>query len=230
MIKQDNLIVFDWNGTIIADTSACVHATNRVLKVMGFPKITRAHYQRHYTMPIIDLYHAMGVTLDIISKHESEIHPLWHETYEASAIRLRRGAKTALDQLCQASYKSIILSNYVIERIDTLARRLGVRDNFDEIIAFHAQDATFRERGKGARLENYLKNNPARSGIIVGDTEEEVEIGRDLGMVTIAITDGMCSTSRLRKMKPDFMIQSLHEIPGIAAQVFGCDEEREEAA
>ncbi len=220
---SDNLIVFDWNGTIIADTTACVHATNRVLKVMGFPKITRAHYQKHYTMPIIDLYHAMGVSLEAIQKHEKKIHPLWHDTYQSNAIRLRRGAKPAFDQLCRASFKSIILSNYVAERIDQQARRLGVRDHFEEIIAFHQSDATFRKRGKGERLERYLKKNPARAGIIVGDTEEEVEIGRELGLVTVAITDGMCSTTRLRKMKPDFLIQSLHKLPIIALDVFASD-------
>ena len=57
--------------------------------------------------------------------------------------------------------------------------------------------------------------------MIVGDTEEEIEIGRELGLVTIAITDGMCSTSRLRSMKPDFLIDTLAPIPAIARRIFG---------
>ncbi len=226
--KHDHLIVFDWNGTILADTTACVHATNKVLKVMGFPKITRAHYQRHYTMPIVDLYHAMGVTADVIKAHEEEIHPLWHDTYDKTNIRLRRGAKQTLQHLREASCTSIILSNYVVQRIDTQARRLGVREHFHEILAFQHDNATFRVRGKGERLEKYLKENPASVGIIVGDSEEEVEIGRQLGFATVAITDGMCSTARLRKMKPDFLIQSLHQIPEIAEDVFGIGNEHDE--
>lgn len=219
--SNDNLIVFDWNGTILADTSACVHALNTVLQRWGKPKVTRAHYQNHYTMPIANLYHAMGIDSDFLTEHEHEIHPLWHATYGAANIRLRRGAKATLQALRLASCKSIVLSNYVVKRIEEQALRLGVREQFQEIIAFETGDATFRMKGKGARLATYLQANPWRTGMIVGDSEEEVEIGRDLGLTTVAITDGMCSTARLRAMKPDFIVGSLSEIPAIAQRVFG---------
>ena len=70
-------------------------------------------------------------------------------------------------------------------------------------------------------LKDYLKTNPAHAGIIVGDTEEEIDIGRELGLVTVAITDGACSTSRLRAMKPHFLVGALDHVPAIAQRVFG---------
>jgi len=219
--KRQNLIVFDWNGTILADTSACVNATNTVLGKLGLPHVTRAHYQRHYTMPLAHLYHALGVDPKILNAREHEINPLWHASYGAAKIRLRRGAKAMLQSLRLASCEAIILSNYVVHRIDEQARRLGVRDHFREILAFEVGDATFRKRGKGGRLKDYLKANPARDGVIIGDSEEEIEIGREVGMTTIAITDGMCSTARLRAMKPDYLVRSLTQIPPIAHRLFG---------
>ena len=82
-------------------------------------------------------------------------------------------------------------------------------------------DATFRKRGKGARLKEYLTRNPVAKGMIIGDSEEEVEIGRELGLATVAITDGMCSTARLRAMKPDFLIRSLSQVPALVHRVLG---------
>ncbi|MFA5041678.1 MAG: HAD hydrolase-like protein, partial [Bdellovibrionales bacterium] len=186
---EENLIFFDWNGTLLSDATACLRCMNVVLKKLGVSPITRAQYQKHYTMPLDRLYHAVGVTPDVLLKNEHIIHPLYHEAYGAEKVRLRRGAKTMLHALQKNTCKSVILSNYVAVLIEKQAERLGVREHFDDVLAFHAYDDTFRKRGKGERLKDYLKARPARAGIIVGDTEEEVEIGRDIGLVTIAITD-----------------------------------------
>lgn len=217
----DNLIVFDWNGTILADTTACLNATNTVLGSLGLPKATRAHYQKHYTMPLSKMYHALGIDPERLEKCAHEINPLWHATYGTATIRLRRGAKAMLQSLRLVSCSSIILSNYVVHRIEEQAQHLGVREHFEDIIAFHVGDATFRKQGKGARLKEYLQKRHPRAGLIIGDSEEEIDIGREMGLTTVAITDGMCSTARLRAKKPDFLIPSLSRIPAIAHQVFG---------
>jgi phosphoglycolate phosphatase-like HAD superfamily hydrolase len=219
--KKDNLVVFDWNGTLLADTSACIKATNTVLKKLGLSTISRADYQKHYTMPLQNLYHALGVAPAMLTKHEKDINAVWHATYSTANIRLRRGAKAMLQTVNKMPCSSVILSNYVVERIEQQAGHFGIREHFDDIIAFHALDATFRRCGKGERLENYLRTRPAHAKVIVGDTEEEVDIGRALGLATIAITDGMCSPSRLRAMKPDFIVRALDQIPSIIARVFG---------
>jgi phosphoglycolate phosphatase len=219
--KNDNLIVFDWNGTLLADTTACLRAMNTVLKAIGAPPITRAQYQKNYAMPLDKLYYGVGVTPEVLRKHEKIIHHLWHETYSATSVRMRRGAKTMLQTVRKTSCTSIVLSNYIEDRIKEQAERFGVRQHFDDVIAFRAGDATFRTSGKHGRLKDYLKIRPARAGIIIGDTEEEIEIGHNMGFVTIAITDGMCSTPRLRAKKPEFMVRSLDQIPPIVTHVFG---------
>ena len=220
-MKGGNLIVFDWNGTILADTSACLRATNTILNKLGKPKATMAQYRHHYTMPLNKFYHALGIDADTIEKHGPVIHPLWHEVYGSANIRLRRGARAMLQSMHLAKCEAIILSNYVAHRINEQAKKLGVREHFRDIIAFEVGDATFRVRGKGARLKEYLHAQPPRAAMIVGDTEEEIEIGRELGLTTVAITDGMCSTARLRAMKPDYLVQSLNQIPPIAHHLFG---------
>jgi phosphoglycolate phosphatase-like HAD superfamily hydrolase len=219
--KGGNLIVFDWNGTILADTSACLRATNTVLDKLGKPRATIAQYRHHYTMPLNKLYYALGIDADTIEKHAPVIHPLWHETYSAANIRLRRGARAMLQSMRTAKCEAIILSNYVVHRIEAQAQKFGVREHFREILAYEVGDATFRMRGKGARLKEYLRANPVHKGMIIGDSEEEVEIGRELGLTTVAITDGMCSTARLRAMKPDYLVQSLAQVPPIAHHLFG---------
>lgn len=49
----------------------------------------------------------------------------------------------------------------------------------------------------------------------IGDTREEVEIGKELGFKTVALTGGNNSTKILRSAKPDFLIHSLVELKEI---------------
>jgi len=68
--------------------------------------------------------------------------------------------------------------------------------------------------GKTARLETYLASSHVQphEAFIIGDTGEEITIGKQLGLKTVAITGGMYSTKRLKAAKPDVLISSLHDL------------------
>ena len=51
--------------------------------------------------------------------------------------------------------------------------------------------------------------------MIVGDSVEEIEIAREQGLISVAITGGCASEDRLRGEKPDYLIHSLHELKPI---------------
>lgn len=222
-MSAQRTIVFDWNGTLLADTAACIRATNKVLAMLEMPKTSLARYRQHYQMPLDRLYHALGCNPAILVAREHEVHPLWHRTYDAEILRLRAGARPMLETMRRLGSEAIVLSNYVTRKIEAQAHKLGIRHHFRDILAFESHDDTFRKRGKGDRLKDYVRRRRIGAAIIVGDSEEEIEIGRALGLVTVAIKDGMCSTQRLRAMKPDFLIQNLNQIPAIASKVFGRD-------
>ena len=63
------------------------------------------------------------------------------------------------------------------------------------------------------------KNNYKKQEVmIVGDSPEEIEIGKSLGLKTIAITNGYYSKFRLKKKNHDYMINNLHELKRIINQ------------
>ncbi|MDD3029580.1 MAG: HAD family hydrolase [Alphaproteobacteria bacterium] len=215
-----NLVVFDWNGTLLADTNACINATNVVLERLGLSPVSRRRYQDLYTMPLDKFYENLGVDEDLLAVHEATIHPLWHDVYSAAPIRLRRGARDALRAIKRAPCKTVVLSNYLVDKIERQARQFGIADHFDDILAFTPLDDLYRRAGKGPRLKNYLTASPVRRSIIVGDTEEEIAIGKKLGMTTVSITDGTCSRARLKAAGPDFLIASLNELTSIVDELF----------
>ncbi len=55
--------------------------------------------------------------------------------------------------------------------------------------------------------------------VIVGDTLEEIEIAKNFGCYAVAITGGHNSTSRLKAMKPDFLLHNLSELKKIIVKL-----------
>jgi phosphoglycolate phosphatase-like HAD superfamily hydrolase len=220
MDRSENIIVFDWNGTLLADTRACLHALNKVLTMMEVPHTSIQKFRHHYTMPLDRMYHALGCDPETLTTRESHIHPIWHATYEAAPLRLRHGAKPMFRNLQNTGSHSIVLSNYMTHKIEAQAQQVGVRHHFNDILAFAAADDTFRRRGKGERLKDYLQERSVGKVIIIGDSEEEIDIGHELGLTSIAVRDGACSTRRLRAMKPDYMVRNLSAIPALVRRVF----------
>ena len=74
-----------------------------------------------------------------------------------------------------------------------------------------------RSKDKGQRLFEFTKKhkyNP-REVISVGDTDEEIEIGKRYGYHTVGITGGYNTTARLKAAKPDFLIHNMKDLIGI---------------
>ena len=92
--------------------------------------------------------------------------------------------------------------------------RLDLTDYFDEVLANTERGATVVGNNKMQRMANYLEANriqPA-SAVIVGDSTEDIRIGKTLGMRTIALNGSYFSTRRLREQNPDHLISTLNDV------------------
>jgi phosphoglycolate phosphatase len=219
MKAKKKTVVFDWNGTLLADSAYVYEATNAFLKRCGKGGISKSVYQNSTTIPLMEMYEKFGCTE---ADFTEESLRFWSDVYHAKAetARLRRGAKEALMALREKDYALVILSNYIVEKIKNHTERFGVAEAFDAILANGAISEPMK-KGKIERLEAYLEKQGRTQGMIVGDTIEEIEIGRAHGLATVAITDGVCSTARLRAARPDYLIGSLAKLPKIAEEMFG---------
>lgn len=217
-------VVFDWNGTLLADTALTVRAMNETLSLFRIQPISIDDYRTHHSVPFDKMYIQLGCDKDEILARQKEIFETFGTHYEgkASTLRQRRGAERVLKTLKDRGHKTAILSNYTVERISPQAQRLGLLQYFDDVLANRSsyQDI-FHKKTKGERLKAFVAQHDTDKALVVGDTIEEIEIAQDYGFLSVAIENGACSSARLRAAKPDFLIGSLEQIPAIAAKVFG---------
>ena len=214
MIK---LVAFDWNGTLIADAWLASASDNYALKPFIKKAVTLQKMRGFFTIPILDYLAALGMNKKEYLNHHEKINRRFNKYYEArvNRCRTRSGTKDALQFLKQNKIAAIIYSNHVTTYIHRQLKRLSLEKYFDVVLARAENDRShMHSRGKQQKLQNYVKSKriKPREIISVGDTEEEIEIGKALGYRTVAITGGFNTTARLKKHKPDFLIHNMKDL------------------
>ncbi|MBW2981666.1 HAD hydrolase-like protein [Candidatus Woesearchaeota archaeon] len=211
------LIVFDWNGVIIADTLACLYADNMVLKAFRGKPVNLKTYRETFRIPANDFYAMQGADKKELAQKSKKCGDIFHEYYEkrVSRIRTRKNIKKVLEWLKRNNFESVILSNHTIKGIDNQLIRLKIKDYFLKVLATSDKSTSMKKKSKFQKLKSYLKGYNKNKVFIIGDSPEEVEIGRKLGIKRIALTGGYFSNQRLKQSNPDYMINNLKEIINI---------------
>ncbi len=216
MIK---LVAFDWNGTIFADTLAIFESNNESFKLLNIKPVSFQTFQKYYDVPIKKFFLSLGANEQDLDSKASQVAKAFHSQYETrvAKVRSRAYAKNLLDYLCKSNITCVIFSNHIVESIRKQLKRLKLDGYFTEVIANSHLDSALKGRNKKDKLKDYMdiNNLSAKEVLIVGDTVEEVEIGKELRVKTIAITHGNCSTARLKAAKSDYLINSLKEVKNI---------------
>lgn len=214
------LATFDWNGTILADTEAIVAAANEIIIEYGGKKIDRRVYQEEFRFPAEEFYNDQGCDPTMLDGPEAPA--MFHAAYEYAArnARTRKGARAMLDFLETECIERIILSNHIIPSINAQLERLSLTEKFSEVLAHTDHSVTHIGNTKIAWMQEYLELTgiPASESLIVGDSPEDIGIGKEFGMQTVGIKDGYFSTQRLRAARPDHLIGSLYEIIDIVKE------------
>ncbi len=210
------LAIFDWNGTILADTRMAWVASNECLKFYGAPPISYKQQLDTFDFPIIHYYKRNGVDIDKVLETKDEANEIFQTSYNALAknARTRRGARKLLDWLRDNDVDCIILSNYLVDKIEAQLERLNIRDYFGYISA-NTCDGTsiLNSTSKLERISDFMikRGYKPANAFIIGDSKEEPEIGRHMGILSVGITGGCISDKRLRAAKPDHLITALPE-------------------
>ncbi|OGG71184.1 hypothetical protein A3F27_02730 [Candidatus Kaiserbacteria bacterium RIFCSPHIGHO2_12_FULL_53_13] len=219
MIK---LVVFDWNGVLIADTQATLDIDNHIFRSTGRKQIDIKTYREKFTMPVRDFFVAMGFSEEEIARESRNVQKLFHSIYEPriAKIRTRGGARQLLQFLKDRNIEAVILSNHTKEGLQNQLERLGIGHHFSRVIT-NDMHATMERKNKADKLAYLVKKSSYKKNeiLIIGDSPEEAEAGKRAGIRTVAITGGYYSTRRLKEAKPDYLIHNLLDMIDIIKKV-----------
>ena len=210
------LAAFDWNGTLFDDTPATLQATNTVLAKFGKGPLDLHTLQETFTFPLIHFYERVGVAPDEYLKNAEEEGSAYVEAYEASNgnCKIMDGAIGLLEWLNAKDVHTMILSNHMQGNLDADVERLGITPYMKHVSGNTERATMTQGLSKQIRLEAYMEEHgfAPENTFIIGDSHEEPELAKRLGILGISIAGGLLSAARLQKYKADHIVEKLAEV------------------
>jgi len=190
-------IVWDWNGTLLADTDICVEVLNELMEERGLRGITLQRYRETFDFPVLDFYRSLGFPADR-ADFEATSHD-FIARYHARAVDcpLHAGAKELLFRLADASHSQSILSAAQQSALEKAIGDYGLDHCFSHLVGARDIFAHGKEEAGVAWLKAH-RFNP-RSVVLVGDTLHDHTVARAMGVDCVLVAHGHHSKERLRE-------------------------------
>jgi phosphoglycolate phosphatase-like HAD superfamily hydrolase len=177
-------VVWDWNGTLLADQELVVEALNAVLADRGLPPTDLATYQRLYTRPVRRFYERLfGRPVD--DAEWQHLDDVYHEGYAAALrrVRLADDALEALEAIAGKGRTQSLLSMYRHDDLVPLVTKLGVHDHFVRIDGLRGPGGGLKAPHLAAHLERVVHtagDDPSKV-LIVGDALDDAAAAAGVG-------------------------------------------------
>ncbi|OIN85724.1 MAG: hypothetical protein AUJ12_08395 [Alphaproteobacteria bacterium CG1_02_46_17] len=211
------LAVFDWNGTLIDDSPANLAGANATFRVAGVPELTMEQYRDTMDFPLIHFYNRNGVDTDTYLRNIDAFGEAFFSEYRKASehMPLRTGAIEILDYFLEENVTLMILSNHLQEHLEEQLAARHIHHKFRHIsgnTVFDKKEMT--KMNKLERLKSIMDEHgyKAEESFIIGDSLEEPEIARAMGMTAVSVTWGCFSRRRLEGTTTSHIIDHLEDM------------------
>ena len=195
--KQWQHILWDWNGTLLADTQICVDVLNELMIERGLEPITAATYRETFDFPVIEFYRSLGF-------------PTTREDFEATSHRfitryntlavncpLHEGAAELLLRFADEDRRQSILSAAQQSALEKAMVDYGLSHCFESLVCAENIFAHGKQDRGVAWIQN-SKLDPTEV-LLIGDTLHDCKVAQAMGVQCLLVAHGHHSPERLRR-------------------------------
>lgn len=184
-----DLILWDWNGTLLDDLYLCVDCLNTLLHDFGYPQqYTLEQYRDIFCFPIQDYYVRAGFDF---SKHPfSVLAEHFMELYmpRAEKCGLVPGARDALDTFHTMKIPQVVLSASALPNLQLQVAQQDVGDYFTALLGLSDIYAASKV-DIGTAFMRKASIDPTRA-LMLGDSAHDAEVAAAMGTRCILIASG----------------------------------------
>ena len=189
-------VVWDWNGTLLDDTLACVSAINTLLTRRGLARIDVTRYREVFGFPVIDFYRKINFPLE--RENWDCLAREFHDLFLAEpSLRLQEGARDALENVRRRGLPQSILSASEQGILSRMLDGFGIGAYFAEVFGVdNLHGHSKMDLGRALLRKLAL---PPEQVLLVGDTLHDAEVAHALGIPCVLVANGHQSTTRLEQ-------------------------------
>jgi len=199
-------LLFDWDGTLFDSAASGFLAFQKTFDDLGIG-FTRDFYDTYYSPNWYSMYEA----LKLPQKEWQRADELWLDHYGEQPPNLVEGAAIALAELQSRGYRLGIVTSGTYRRVAREIEQLGLDATFAALIC---NEHITNKKPHPEGLEHAMKqlNCSADSCSYIGDAPEDIRMGKNAGLFTVAVQSAYPTSKRLRDEAPDIYLELISEI------------------
>jgi HAD superfamily hydrolase (TIGR01509 family) len=202
-------VCFDWDGTLCDSGAAGMRAFQKSLAEFGIA-FTEPEYWAIYTPHWHRMYEVLGLPADEWHRADKR----WLHHYQEEQPPLLPGAAELLAALQRRAIRMGLVSSGTRSRVVLELDRLGLSSVFRALVC-NEDVAHKKPHPEGLERAMALMGMGRDACCFVGDTAEDVQMGKSAGVFTIGVRTGDVDCARLEACGPDVMIDSIGELAAV---------------
>lgn len=207
-------VLFDWDGTLVDSYEADSAAYLAMFREMGIPWGLE-ELDRHYSPNWYRVYRAAKLP----RARWDDADRAWRAQYAKHSPQLIAGARQVLVRLGRVHHLGLVTSgdrDRVTRQLRAfkLTQLFGARVCSGDTPEKKPHPAPLRLALRKLRLE------PAAC-VYVGDSPEDLQMAKRAGVRAIAVLGPFPTEKRLRAARPDFLLESIRELPEVLKRICG---------
>lgn len=217
MHKSYQLIIFDWDGTLVDSQAQIVSCMRQTFEIAGLCQPDDSLIRHTVGLSLESAASRLAPQVDRL-KIEQIVH-IYRElalSNNSHSTQLFDGVMSGLSSLREQGFYLAVATGMGRRGLDAALKNAKLFDLFD---ITRCADETC-SKPDPMMLEEILTdlNMQVGSAIMVGDTSYDIEMANNIGMDSIAVTYGMHAELNLRPFKPKYLINHFSEIQSLIGE------------
>jgi phosphoglycolate phosphatase len=204
------LLVFDFDGTLVDTKLDIADSVNRTLQELELPTL---EHQTLYTFIGKGVNHLMSQSLKQVGYYDlpraTEVFMRHYEDHLMDRTDLFPNCRETLDHFSHK--ENTILSNKPTRFITQILDALNWRAPFSTIIGGDLMAENKPDPGGLLHMLEQHKVRP-KEALMIGDSLVDIETGKRAGVRTCGVTYGHAGRESLQSAQPDWIIDDLSEL------------------
>jgi phosphoglycolate phosphatase len=206
-IKNIDLILFDFDGTLVDSGGDLATSVNHTLEELHLPTLQPSTIMTFIGDGVnILIEKSLGPSHTGRFNEAMDIFSKYYQEHLCDTTTLYPGVEAVLRHFC--SKKKIILTNKLYRYTLKIAKHLKIDMYFEDIIG--ADSAVYKK--PDPRIIRPLLNKYSAcktKTVIVGDGINDVLLAKNAGILSCAFLNGLTSRDILIQLNPDFICEDL---------------------
>lgn len=206
MRRQITTLLFDWDGTLFDSASSGFAAFQKTFDDLGIsftPEVYEACYSPNW--------YTMYETLNLPKDKWKAADELWLDHYGEKPPALVAHAAETIDALRKRGYRLGIVTSGTGRRVLREISMLGLSSTFEAVVC---NEHIVNKKPHPEGLEKAMQSLACAKDncCYVGDAPEDVRMGKNAGLFTVAVRSAYPTSRGLLAEQPDIHLNSIEEL------------------